>query len=104
MFEDHEEQLQALIKRAETPVLGLLGTLLPLEAREATRTAHRDHAGHRGAAATERAPLALAAGVAAGLRVRGGAGPVGIGSGGLLAQLCGGGRAVCYQSDSFRGK
>lgn len=37
MFEDHEERLQALIKRAETPVLGLLGTLLPPEAREAIR-------------------------------------------------------------------
>lgn len=37
MFEDHEEQLQTLIKRAETPVLGLLGTLLLPEAREAIR-------------------------------------------------------------------
>lgn len=37
MFEVHEERLQALVKRAETPVLGLLGTLLPAEAREAIR-------------------------------------------------------------------
>lgn len=60
------------------------------------RTAHRDHAGHRGAAAAERAPLALAPGVAAGLRVRGVAGPMGVGAGRLLAELCRGGRAVCY--------
>lgn len=37
MFELHEELLQALVKRAETPVLGLLGALLPPEAREAIR-------------------------------------------------------------------
>lgn len=37
MFEVHEERLLALVKRAETPVLGLLGTLLPAEAREAIR-------------------------------------------------------------------
>lgn len=35
MFEIHEERLQALVKRAETPVLGLLGTLLPADARDA---------------------------------------------------------------------
>lgn len=37
MFEAHEERLQALVKHAETPVLGLLGTLLPADAREAIR-------------------------------------------------------------------
>lgn len=37
MFEVHEERLQALVKRAETPVLGLLGALLPPDAREAIR-------------------------------------------------------------------
>lgn len=37
MFEIHEERLQALVKRAETPVLGLLGTLLSADAREALR-------------------------------------------------------------------
>ena len=37
MFEIHEEHLQALVKRAETPVLGLLGTLLPPDARDAIR-------------------------------------------------------------------
>ena len=37
MFEIHEERLQALVKRAETPVLGLLGALLPNEARESIR-------------------------------------------------------------------
>lgn len=37
MFEVHEERLQALVKQAETPVLGLLGTLLPADAREAIR-------------------------------------------------------------------
>ena len=37
MFEVHEERLQALVKRAETPVLGLLGTLLPPDARDAIR-------------------------------------------------------------------
>lgn len=37
MFEVHEEHLQALVKRAETPVLGLLGTLLPPDARDAIR-------------------------------------------------------------------
>lgn len=37
MFEVHEERLQSLVKRAETPVLGLLGALLPLEARDAIR-------------------------------------------------------------------
>lgn len=37
MFEVHEERLQALLKRAETPVLGLLGALLPSDAREAIR-------------------------------------------------------------------
>lgn len=37
MFEVHEERLRALVMRAETPVLGLLGTLLPPDAREAIR-------------------------------------------------------------------
>lgn len=37
MFDIHEERLQALVRRAETPVLGLLGTLLPAEARDAIR-------------------------------------------------------------------
>jgi hypothetical protein len=37
MFELQEERLQALVRRAETPVLGLLGTLLPDDAREAIR-------------------------------------------------------------------
>lgn len=37
MFDVHEERLQALVKRAETPVLGLLGTLLPADARDAIR-------------------------------------------------------------------
>lgn len=37
MFEVHEVRLQAQIKQAETPVLGLLGTLLPADAREAIR-------------------------------------------------------------------
>jgi hypothetical protein len=37
MFDVHEERLLALVKSAETPVLGLLGTLLPAEAREAIR-------------------------------------------------------------------
>jgi hypothetical protein len=37
MFEVHEERLQAMVKQAETPVLGLLGTLLPDVAREAIR-------------------------------------------------------------------
>lgn len=39
MFDIHEERLQAQVKLAETPVLGLLGTLLPPEAREAVRKA-----------------------------------------------------------------
>lgn len=37
MFDVHEERLQALVRRAETPVLGLLGTLLPPDARDAIR-------------------------------------------------------------------
>lgn len=37
MFDAHEERLQQLVRRAETPVLGLLGPLLPTEAREAIR-------------------------------------------------------------------
>ena len=37
MFALHEERLQALVKQAETPVLGLLGALLPADAREAIR-------------------------------------------------------------------
>jgi hypothetical protein len=37
MFDVHEGRLQALVKRAETPVLGLLGSLLPAEARAAIR-------------------------------------------------------------------
>ena len=37
MFEIHEERLQALVKRAETPVLGLLGALLPPDTRDAIR-------------------------------------------------------------------
>lgn len=37
MFDAHEEKLQQLVRRAETPVLGLLGPLLPSEAREAIR-------------------------------------------------------------------
>lgn len=37
MFDVQEERLQALVRRAETPVLGLLGTLLPADAREAIR-------------------------------------------------------------------
>lgn len=37
MFEIHEERLQGLIRRAETPVIGLLGALLPPGAREAIR-------------------------------------------------------------------
>lgn len=37
MFEVHEERLQSLVKQAETPVLGLLGALVPQEAREAIR-------------------------------------------------------------------
>ena len=37
MFDVHEERLQQLVRRAETPVLGLLGPLLPAEAREAIR-------------------------------------------------------------------
>jgi competence protein ComEC len=36
-------------------------------------------------------------GVAAGLRRGGGGGPVGAAAAGLLAELCGGGRAVCYR-------
>ncbi|MBS0437054.1 MAG: hypothetical protein JSR75_19580 [Proteobacteria bacterium] len=35
VFEAHEERLRALIKRAEAPVLGLLGRLVPVEARTA---------------------------------------------------------------------
>lgn len=37
MFEVHEESLLELVRRAETPVLGLLGTLLPSDARGAIR-------------------------------------------------------------------
>lgn len=37
MFDDHEESLQRLLKRAETPMLGLLGALLPPDARESIR-------------------------------------------------------------------
>ena len=37
MFELYEEHLQALVRRSETPVLGLLGTLLPADARDAIR-------------------------------------------------------------------
>ena len=37
MFDAYEENLQQLVRRAETPVLGLLGPLLPSEAREAIR-------------------------------------------------------------------
>lgn len=37
MFEVHENRLQALVRRAETPVLGLLGALLTPDAREAIR-------------------------------------------------------------------
>jgi hypothetical protein len=37
MFQQQEERLQALVKRAETPVLGLLGSLLPAEDRMAIR-------------------------------------------------------------------
>ncbi len=37
MFEIHEERLRQLVKGAETPVLGLLGTLLSSEARDAIR-------------------------------------------------------------------
>ena len=37
MFEVNEERLQALIKCTETPVLGLLGALLPPDARDAIR-------------------------------------------------------------------
>lgn len=37
MFQVQEERLQTLIKRAETPVLGLLGSLLPAEDRVAIR-------------------------------------------------------------------
>lgn len=37
MFEVYEERLQALIKKTETPVLGLLGSLLPEDARDAIR-------------------------------------------------------------------
>ena len=37
MFQVQEERLQALVKRAETPVLGLLGSLLPAEDRVAIR-------------------------------------------------------------------
>lgn len=35
MFDAYEEHLQKLVQRAETPVLGLLGPLLPPDAREA---------------------------------------------------------------------
>lgn len=35
MFDVYEERLQGLIKRAETPILGLLGRLVPSQAREA---------------------------------------------------------------------
>lgn len=38
MFDVHEERLQALVRRAETPVLGLLGTLLAPDARDAIRS------------------------------------------------------------------
>jgi hypothetical protein len=37
MFDIHEERLRARIKRAEAPVLGLLGGLLPTEARATIR-------------------------------------------------------------------
>jgi len=37
MFDVFEERFQRLVRSAETPVLGLLGTLLPTEAREAIR-------------------------------------------------------------------
>jgi len=37
MFESHEARLQELVRKAETPVLGLLGALLPTGAREAIR-------------------------------------------------------------------
>lgn len=37
MFDSHEKHLQELIQRAETPVLGLLGALLPIDAREAIK-------------------------------------------------------------------
>lgn len=37
IFTVHEERLKALVKRADTPVLGLLGTLVPVEARVAIR-------------------------------------------------------------------
>lgn len=37
MFDVHEEHLRALVMQAETPVLGLLGNLLPSDAREAIR-------------------------------------------------------------------
>lgn len=37
MFQQQEERLQALVKRAETPVLGLLGSLLPADDRMAIR-------------------------------------------------------------------
>lgn len=37
MFAVHEARIQALVKRAGTPVLGLLGTLLPADARDAIR-------------------------------------------------------------------
>jgi len=37
MFQAQEERLQTLVKRAETPVLGLLGSLLPAEDRVAIR-------------------------------------------------------------------
>ena len=59
-------------------------------------TAHDLDAGHRGAAAPERAAVALAHRLAAGLRRGGGAGPMGADAGRLLAELCRGGCAVCY--------
>ena len=37
MFDTHEERLRARIKRAEAPVLGLLGGLVPVDARATIR-------------------------------------------------------------------
>lgn len=37
MFDVFEERFQQLVRSAETPVLGLLGTLLPIDVREAIR-------------------------------------------------------------------
>lgn len=64
------------------------------------RAAHGDHAGRDRGAAAQRAPLAVAACVAAGLRGRGGGRPLGPGASGVLAELCGSWYFVCYQSDS----